>query len=379
MVKPFLSIDKMKTIVISAVNLNVGGTLTILRDCLSYLSERALQGDYRVVALVYKKELAYYPNIEYIETQWPKKRWLNRLWYEYVSMKRISKDIGSVYLWFSLHDTTPNVVAERRAVYCHNPFPFYKWKWRDVLLAPQFVLFALFSKFYYQKNIHQNNQVVIQQQWLKDAFHRLFHLPKDKLVVALPNVPKRDEFTSDESIAVSGEYRFVYAASPNSHKNFECLCQAAALLEKEGVTGFKVLITVAGTENKYARWLYKKWGKSAPSIQWIGFQSRETLFRYYAQSHCLVFPSKAETWGLPISEFSTLKKPMLLADMPYAHETAAGSKQVAFFKPDDPSTLADQMRKLIQGDCSSLCAVSQQEYENPVTDSWEGLFSILTQ
>ncbi len=29
----------MKTIVVSAVNLNVGGTLTILRDCLSFLSE----------------------------------------------------------------------------------------------------------------------------------------------------------------------------------------------------------------------------------------------------------------------------------------------------------------------------------------------------
>lgn len=368
----------MKTIVISAVNLNVGGTLTILRDCLSYLSKRALQGDFRVVALVYTKELAYYPNIEYIETRWPKKHWLNRLWYEYVSMKKISKDIGSVYLWFSLHDTTPTVVAERRAVYCHNPFPFYKWKWRDVLLAPQLVVFALFSKFYYQKNIHQNNQVVIQQQWLKDAFHRLFNLSKDKLVVALPDIPKQDEFTRNE-IEVDGEYRFVYAASPNSHKNFECLCQATALLEKEDVTGFKVFITISGTENKYARWLYKKWGKSTPSIRWIGFQSRETLFHYYGQSHCLVFPSKAETWGLPISEFSTLKKPMLLADMPYAHETAGGSNQVAFFKPDDPSALADQMRKLIQGDCSFLCSVSQQEYEDPVADSWAELFSILTQ
>lgn len=367
-----------KTIVVSAVNLNVGGTLTILRDCLRYLSTLAAKKEYRIVAVVYKKELAYYPNIEYIETQWPKKRWLNRLWYEYVRMKKISKDIGSVYLWFSLHDTTPTVVAERRAVYCHNPFPFYKWKWRDVLLAPQFVLFALFSKFYYQKNIHQNNQVVIQQQWMKEAFHQLFHLPKDKLIVALPDVPKWDKFANDESIAVGGEYRFVYAASPNSHKNFECLCEAADLLERRGVRGFKVFITIKGTENKYARWLYKKWGKSTPSIRWIGFQSREILFSYYTQSHCLVFPSKAETWGLPISEFSTLKKPMLLADMSYAKETAAGSKQVAFFDPCNPLALAEQMQKLIQGDRSFLRMVPQQMYDEPVTNSWDELFSILT-
>lgn len=221
----------MKTIVISAVNLNVGGTLTILRDCLEYLSKCAFQGDYRVVAIVYKKDLVYYPNIEYIETQWPKKRWINRLWYEYVSMKKISKDIGPVYLWFSLHDTTPNVIAKRRAVYCHNPFPFYNWKFRDVLLAPHFVLFALFSKFYYQKNIDKNYKVIIQQRWLRDEFHRFFNLSKDKLVVALPDKPKKNEFANGEQ--VNGEYYFVYAASPNSHKNFECLCQATTILERD--------------------------------------------------------------------------------------------------------------------------------------------------
>ena len=34
--------------------------------------------------------------------------------------------------------------------------------------------------------------------------------------------------------------------------------------------------------------------------------------------------------GLPISEFSEFNKPMLLADLSYAQETAAGSEQVAF-------------------------------------------------
>ncbi|PRD48218.1 glycosyltransferase [Sphingobacterium haloxyli] len=366
----------MKTIVVSAVNLNVGGTLTILRDCLAYLSEYAGQGDYRVVALVYKKELAFYPNIEYIETQWPKKNWLNRLWYEYVSMKKISKDIGPVYLWFSLHDTTPNVMAERRAVYCHNPFPFYNWGWRDVCLAPQFVMFALFSKYYYQKNIDKNYKVIVQQQWLKNEFYRLFGLSKDKLVVSLPNVPEQKEFAGGEQL--NDEYHFVYAASPNTHKNFECLCQAADILKRKGIRGFKVFITVKGTENKYARWLYRKWGKSTPAIQWIGFQSRETLFRYYTESHCLVFPSKAETWGLPISEFSAWNKPMLLADMPYAKETAAGNKQVAFFDADNPLALAEQMQKLIQGDGSFLHTVRQQAYDEQVTNSWDELFSILT-
>ena len=46
--------DGKKTIVVSAVSLRKGGTLTILRDCLCYLSTLAVDGHYRIIALVHK-------------------------------------------------------------------------------------------------------------------------------------------------------------------------------------------------------------------------------------------------------------------------------------------------------------------------------------
>ena len=358
------------------MNIKEAGTLTILRNCLSYLSTLGTLGEYHIIALVYKKELANFPHIEYIETQWPKKRWVNRLWYEYVSLKMISKKIGPVYLWLSLHDTTPNVHAEKQAVYCHNPFPFYKWKCRELFFTPKIVLFALFSKLIYRKGIHKNNYVIVQQQWLKNAFKPLFNLSKDKVVVAIPDPPNPLELRPIPIPKKEEAMRFVFAASPNSHKNFECLCAAAALLEQEGVDGFKVYITVSGKENAYAKWLYKKWG-DVRAIQWIGFQTKKTLFEYYSKSDCLVFPSKVETWGLPISEFATLDKPMLLADLPYAKETAAGSKEVCFFNPDRPDQLAEQMKQLIQGKLYILNPAPMLTLEQPVSHSWKALFDIL--
>ena len=140
----------MKTIVVSAVNIRKGGTLTILRNCLEYLSGLAQSGNYRVVALVHKKDLACYPGIEYIELPWTIKNWVLRLWCEYVTMYGISKQLSPVYLWLSLHDTTPNVKAERRAVYCHNPFSFYPWKWKDLFLNYHIVCFAWFTKYIYR-------------------------------------------------------------------------------------------------------------------------------------------------------------------------------------------------------------------------------------
>ena len=365
----------MKTIVVSAVNLNNGGTLTILRDCLRYLSTLAEAGEYKVVAIVYKKELADFPHITYMETQWPKQRWINRLWYEYVSLKKISKDLAPVYLWLSLHDTSPNVQAERRAVYCHNPFPFYKWKWREWFFTPKIVMFALFSKSFYRPNITKNKFVIVQQQWIRKAFVEMFNLDASRLIVALPDPPLTEELDLN-IVDKKSTVNFIYASSPNSHKNFECLTEATRLLTERGIQGFKVHITVKGTENGYAQWLFKNWGH-VEALDFAGFMDRSTLFQHYAVSDCLVFPSKVETWGLPITEFAAFQKPMLLADLPYAYETGAGAQQVAFFNPDDPKQLADLMAQLIAGEKDALHAVPAQQVEEPQAHSWSELFNHL--
>lgn len=366
---------KIKTIVISAVNLVEAGTLAILKDCLAYLSQLNNQKEYRIVAIVFNKELVNFPNIEYMETQWPKKRWINRLWYEYISMKKISKEIGPVYLWFSLHDTSPTVIAEKRAVYCHNSFSFYKWSMRDLLFAPKIALFAIFTKYIYKTNIHKNDFLVVQQNWFRKSMHDMFHFPTSRIIVAPPAKSTRDVLRQGQP---NKRYSFLFAGSPNSHKNFEIICQAVEqLITKEAIDQFDVYITVKGDENKYAKWLYERWGSRFNNIHFIGFITKEELLHYYATCQCLIFPSKVETWGLPISEFAAYNKPMLLADLPYTKETAGGSQQVAFFDPNDASTLALHMKSLIQGDLTRLSPVAQTIIASPVADDWSSLFQIL--
>ena len=367
----------MKTVVVSAVNLNVGGTLTILRDCLGYLSKLNANGEYRVIALVHNKNLAHFDNIEYVEIPWSKKMWVNRLWCEYVTMKKLSKRFSPVYLWLSLHDTTPNVKAQRRAVYCHNPFPFYDWRWREFSYNYKIVLFSWFSYFIYRINIHRNSHVIVQQKWIKDEFIKMFNLPMEQVVIAPP-----ERTTSDiGSLIVKKDAPFVFffPSSSNLHKNFETLCEAARLLETEvGKDIFKVVLTVRGDENKYSRWLYGKWG-DVKSIDFAGFMTKAKLFGYYKASDCLVFPSKVETWGLPITEYmeASEDKPMLLSDLPYAHETASGASRVCFFNPADSNELKNRMREMIEGDHKSLAPVPKLNIEEPKADSWKELFEML--
>ncbi|WP_166332745.1 glycosyltransferase [Sphingobacterium chungjuense] len=364
-----------KTIVISAVNLVEAGTLTILKDCLSYLSTLASDPAYRIIAIVYDKELAKYPDIEYIETRWPKKRWINRLWYEYISLKTISKQIGSIDLWFSLHDTTPSVIAKRRAVYCHNTYAFYNRKMHDWLFSPKIAAISAFTKYIYRTNIYENSFLVVQQVWFRKAMSAMFDFDEKRIIVAPPEHEKQLPISNLENTS-DDVFRFIYAASPNSHKNFEVLCEAAEILEKRGIENFRIRITVKGDENAYAKWLFKNWGH-LKTLHFGGFVNRQQLFEIYANSQCMIFPSKVESWGLPISEFALFEKPMLLADLPYTHETAAGSLSVAFFDPENPGFLAKQIEKLIQGDHSFLKAVPDIQATEPVAHSWAALFKTL--
>lgn len=365
-----------KTIVISAVNLRKGGTLTILRDCLQYLSELVKGGEYRVVAIVHKKELCDYPGIEYIEMPEVINGWGKRLWCEYVTMKKISEDLAPVYLWFSLHDTSPRVKADRQAVYCQTSFPFYKWSLRDFKMDFKIPLFAMFTKYAYKVNVKSNKYLVVQQNWLREGFHRMFRLEKERFIVA---PPQRKKVEVMPELIQNDVVTFFYASTPDCHKNFETLCEAARLLEADLEKGcFKVVLTLNGEENKYSQWLKDKWG-DLESIEFAGFMTKEKLYGYYQSADCLVFPSKVETWGLPITEFMEASgdKPMLLADLPYAHETAAGASKVGFFNPNDPMELKNRMKDLLKNDISALESVPKLEIEEPKADSWKELFEIL--
>ena len=366
----------MKQIVISAVNLRKGGTLTILRQCLAFLSEWAPGHDCQVTALVHKQELADYPNIQYIELPWAIDGWGKRLWCEYVTMGKISRELGSIDLWLSLHDTTPRVQAHRQAVYCQTSFPFLRWRLRDFRFDKKIPLFAMFTRFAYQIGIRRNRYLIVQQQWLREGFSKMFGLSEDRFIVA---PPQREQLPPKESTIPSDshQFTFLFAATADAHKNFELLTEATRILEQRvGVGTFRTVLTIDGTENKYAQWLHSTWG-DVSSLDFAGFMSRDKLQDTYASTDCLVFPSRIETWGLPISEFLPYNRPMLLSDLPFAHETAAGASAVGFFDPSSAVALADAMERVLRGDHTQLQPVPQRPLQAPSARSWAELFELL--
>ena len=361
-------VSTQKTLVISAVNFTEGGPLTVLRDCVETAAQ--VLPDWRIVVMAHDAALLQTPGIDVRAFPQTKTSWVKRVVLEWVGFKRIAEEIDPD-LWLSLHDITPRVNARRQAVYCHNPSPFYSLSPSDILLEPKLFLFRLFYARLYGLLIGRNTHVIVQQQWMRDEFRRRFgtELP---VVVAHPSL---DTSPTHGRVTTGQPFVFLYPALPRVFKNLQVLGEAALLLHARGVSGFEIRLTIDGTENRYARWLQNRFADT-PGLTFMGRQTATQMIAHYGEAHALLFPSKLETWGLPITEAKQRGLPMLVAEAPYARETVGTYDRVNFFAPDDAAGLAKLMQSMIDGSWKPLgnAAVAPSE---PFAANWTALWRLL--
>lgn len=333
---------KQKTIVISGINMVEGGIFTILDNCLQTISIYSRNNNIKVIALVHDKSKFKFSNIEIFEYPKSKKYWFLRLYYEYFYFKKLSKKIKPD-VWLSLHDVSPNIIAKKRFVYCHHPTIFYKSTFKDWKFDYKIGVFSIFYKFLYRINIRKNDAVFVQQHWIKKEFESIFNI--DNVIVCKPEYV--EQITTEKTQLEVDKVHFLYPSFPRTFKNFEIIFDAIQLLNES--TKNKVIFhftTIKDNPNKFATLLYKKYNILKEVCFW-GKVDRNELLKLYNSTDCLVFPSKLETWGLPLSEAKAFKKPILAANLPYAKETVGVYDKVSFFDSNSPKELAQLITEFV--------------------------------
>lgn len=363
--------DAEKTVVFSGVNFTDGGPLSIYKDAVNcFLSSYPNQ--FKVLLLVNNQELFrdYWglKNVEIKEYKMPKKSYLNRLFFEWVTCKSLSNKIKP-FLWFALHDITPNVTATKRVVYCHNPSPFYSISFKDILFDKVFFLHTLVYDFFYSIKIRKNDYVIVQQNWIKVAFEKRYNI--NNVIVAHPDFHIPQIHTTENS---NDCFTFFYPSFPRVFKNFETLFQACEILSKSNCE-FQLIVTISGKENKYAKSLFKQFGH-LKQVKFVGLQSRSDVLQMIKNADCVVFPSKLETWGLPLTEARHFGKLILAADLPYAHETLEGYSKKQFFSPTSPQELSLLMHNAISKDLD-LSSVHTSIQQFQYLEGWNNLFNYI--
>jgi len=346
-----------------------GGIFTILDNCLQKISVFSEKEKIKIIALVNDKSKFNYPNIEYIEFPRSKKSWFLRLYYEYLYFNTLSKKIKPD-AWLSLHDISPNVIAKKRFVYCHHPTIFFKPTIKDWKFNFKIGLFSRLYKYLYRINIRKNEAVFVQQHWIKKEFENLFKLKN--VVVTIPeNVVEKK---SVEIQLDSNKIHFFYPSFPRSFKNFEVIAEAVKLLPDSIKNIIEIHLTFSKNDNNYSKYLVRKYNLNV--FNFTGKISRAEVFGYYNKMDCLLFPSKIETWGLPITEAKGFDKPILLANLPYAKESIGEYKKVSFFDVENPNELAKLITSFVNNTIQYQGNKAIFEAKNQLQD-WNSVFDFI--
>ncbi|WP_429039434.1 glycosyltransferase [Aeromonas veronii] len=361
-------------IIISGVNLIEGGPLKVLQDSIAAFSKLE---NIELICLVNNRKLFEIDeNINFIEFPWAKKNWLLRCFFEYIYCWFLSKKMRPD-IWLAMHDMTPYLYCPaniKQYVYCHNPSPAYDATFKDFRFSKKFFLFSKLYKFLYRINIKSNAAVICQQKWI-GIF--LENLGASSVIVTKPNsINKSESYTQLSTNVDMGKdtVRIFYPALPRTFKNFELILDAIVVVEKAFTPllskKIEVIITIDATESKYAKWLCHKYS-SLKTVKFVGRLDRKEVNSYYQSSDLVIFPSKLETWGLPIVEAKEFDKPIFLADLPYAHETLGTYDKAKFIDVNDPHALAKLIVDFVNDDVV-YDSISFQDDKGVLSD-WDEL------
>lgn len=357
-----------KHLVISAVNLIEGGTLEILRQCL----RTAVQlKDWRITAIVHNPNQIGIEGINYIARPKIKPSWIKRVYFEYFECRVLCKSLKPDF-WLSMHDMTPTLGYRagkvQQAVYCHNAMCFYQMTWREIWLDPKLILFSTLYSIFYRINLHKNKAVVVQQDWIRRAFINDFHC--QNVVVAHPTQESQNKTAKTRS-----GNRFFYPSFARVFKNFEVVLLAWEILCSDPNWDGELTLTIDASVNRYGCKLVKRFGHLR-NVNFIGRVQRDIVQEQYTKNDCLIFASRLETWGLPITEAKEAGLFIVAADMPYAHEAIGDYEGAVFFKVDHAEQLASHLRRFRLGQLTDV-TTHTNKIAPPFAENWRSLFEII--
>jgi glycosyltransferase involved in cell wall biosynthesis len=166
-----------------------------------------------------------------------------------------------------------------------------------------------------------------------DDFSAAFAFPRERVLVAHPGIAR--EFTADGEVADLGNPYLLTVATLEPRKNLGTLVDAFALLADTGLA----LVVVGGAG----------WGEQPqldrPGVVRLGRVTDDELARLYRGAAVVVYPSRFEGFGMPITEAMASGAPVVASAHPSLDE-ASGAAAVRA-DPESPAAIANAIREAL--------------------------------
>jgi glycosyltransferase involved in cell wall biosynthesis len=364
----------MPIILINDTAARSSGALSILKDCIAYLEfHQKNDTEYHLCTVV--NDFDTIKNI-HIHKMKPG-NWVDRIVWDngglqrWCRLNRIEPDII-----ISLQNTSTKYYTEDKllipqVVYFQHAFPIIPHKW-NVFMKQEFVLFlhAHFYPFFVNLN-NESSIYVVQLDYIREHFLKKFKkIAPERVFVIRPNSSQINTNTVAARYSHGEYFTFLYPETAFNYKNHKIIVQALALLKQqnyETLQNIRVVFTIQSLPNETIAII--KRNKLENIVQCIGQISHSEIISYYKSVDALLFPSKIESFGLPLLEASFFGLPIIAADLPYAREVLNNYTNKLFVDPDDNT----KWSKIIQN-YQDLKKINVNNLNNKNT--WEDFFKL---
>lgn len=167
-------------------------------------------------------------------------------------------------------------------------------------------------------------------------------------------------------------YSFTYVGRYATYKGIDATVEAFCKFEKQFGEG---VLNIIGKKNQtyideVLEPIIEKYGTNHEKIIYHGFVSEEEKLNLMSLSHCLVFPSEREGWGLTVTEGAAVGTPSIVYDSPGLRDAVKKGQAGYMTKNNTVEDILSMMVRSIE-DIKEYKQIQLEAYSFSKSLNWE--------
>lgn len=328
-------------VLLSAFGIHAGGGLVLLNALM-----KGLSGSLKAASLDVRFAFDSSLTSSDVRIEYVRRSFIARL----IALSRLARmtSQGDTLLCFN---SLPPLFKPKGRVIVFVHAPHFVGAHRGIRYSPLTALRIKIERLWYRLGIRNCDEIWVQTVSMKNAMGlqhplaiiKVKPLVDDDLAARLAN----PSALVQPQLVEAAQFTFFYPADAVGHKNHEHLLKAWEILAEEDRKP-TLLLTLRSSEMEHLKKRAQLDRSLAIGLVNLGWLSREDVLKEMKKSSALIFPSRAETFGLPMLEARALGVPIIASEREFVRDVCRPHQT---FDPDSPRSIALAVIRFMDGEC----------------------------